>query len=260
VNKNLLLLLISLVVLYGCVQRQYQNQQSVHTSAQAQKENDSQSIKYSIDRVTECSLGLRKEVPGFGRKTDPATLAATKVVDSQVLYAMETSPNKIELMASNSKITQAQKQALLTYISVNQICRELARSEFKSLPSFLLVYENYYGDIDIVYSKLISKEITIGEANREKSKLAARAKNEMAAAGDKLNNQYNAAINQENQARQAADMQRRAIAAQYLMNQQNINAAQQINNQNQMNNQLMNNKPITTNCNKYGNQVNCTSY
>ena len=63
-----------------------------------------------------------------------------------------------------------------------------------------------------------------------------------------MNNQYYQQVNQENQARQAEDMQRRAIAAQYLMNMQNINAAQQ-----------MNNRPVTTNCNRFGNQVNCTT-
>jgi len=253
-KKLLIPLLLITSLLAGCAQRQYQ------PVAQLQKENEFQAIKNSGERVNECADGLRKEVPSFGKKTDPAVLAATNIVDSQILFYTDTSPNKIELMASTAKITPGQKQALLTHLAANQKCRELSRSEFKTFPSFLIVYENYYGDTDIIYSKLISREITIGEANREKSKLLAKSKTDANAAAERLNNQYNSAINQEVQAAQNDAAQRRALATQYLMNQQNINAQQQINNQNQFNNSINRNKPVNTNCTRYGNQVNCTSY
>jgi hypothetical protein len=156
-------------------------------------------------------------------------------------------------MASPAKITPAQKQALLTYLAANQKCRQIARTEFYQYPSFIAIYNNYFGDSDVLFAKLISREITIGEANRQRSSLNAKAQSEGNQASEKLFNQYNAAINQEVQAAQADAAQRRAIAAQYLMNQQNINAQQQMNTRNQINNNLI----LNTTCNRLGDQVNC---
>jgi len=235
--------LVASLGLLACAQRQYQP-----SATEIKRDTTMAGIRNSLDRIGQCADGLRMDTSRLGDNTDLTILSATKLVDSQVLYYTDASTNKVELMSSAAKIAPIQRQALLTYLAANQKCRQLSRSELSQYPSFLLVYENYYGDTDILYAKLISKEITIGEANRQKSALLAKAKTEFTLASEKINNQFNAAINQEVQTAQAQDAQRRAIAAQYLMNQQNINAQQQ-----------MNNKPINTTCNRWGNQVNCTT-
>ena len=243
--KKIVIGLIMLFSLIGCAGKYQQYQPS---PSEVKRDNTIASIRSSIERINQCSDKMRADAPGAGESFDPAVFSATKLVDSQVLFYLDSSPNKVELMSSTAKITNAQKQALLTYLAANQKCRQLSRTELAQYPSFLLAYDNYFGDTDVVYARLIAREITIGEANRQKAAILAKAKTEATAAGEKMNNQFNAAINQEIQAAQAQEAQRRAIAAQYLLNQQNINAQQQ-----------MNNKPINTTCSRWGNQVNCTT-
>ena len=257
-QKTLSLLLGALVILSGCVQRPYVPQMSPTQSA---REASVTAVNSTMSRVQACSEGLRETKPAFdGDKRDLSLAPSVNLVDKEVLFAKDTDPNKVMLMSSSAKITPAQKKAFLDYIQANQKCRAIVRAELGGYPALVTVYENYFGDSDIMYSKLISKEITIGEANRQKAQLLAKLKTEYTTATGAMNDRYNAQINQEMQAAQADAAQRRAIAAQFLMNQQNINAAQQMNNQNQLNNQILNNKPVNTNCNRYGNQVNCTSY
>jgi hypothetical protein len=201
-----------------------------------------------------CTENIRN--PNVNKKL--ASSAA--IVDNDVLFRNDDSANKVSLMSSSAKLSENQKKALLEVISAGQECRSGIKQGMASFPALLPSYDNFFGEMDIVYANLISKKITIGQANQEKARLTAKAKTDYSAGIAAMVNQFRQQHNQEMQARQAEDMQRRAIAAQYLMNQQSINAAQQMNNQNQLNNQIINNKPVTTNCNKFGNQVNCTSY
>lgn len=241
------------IFLFGCAQRQYGSQM---TPAQSAKQSSVNSVNATMSRVGLCTESIRQTQSAFaGDKTDTSLSQSVLLVDKDVLFSKDDDPNKVALMSSSAKITPAQKKALLDYIQANQKCRAIIRTELTSYPLILSAYENYYGDSDIMYSKLISREITIGEANRQKSQLLSKLKTEYTAATNAMNDRFNAQINQEAQAMQADAAQRRAIAAQYLMNQQNINAAQQMNLQNQINN----NRPINTTCNRFGNQVNCTT-
>ena len=250
-KKILGLLLVTAGLLVGCVQRPYIPQMS---PAQSNMEYRKSQLNSALADFKTCQEKLRNA------ETNKKTAQAYVIVDSSVLFAKDDSPNKVTLMSTDTKITEPQKKALFEVIASVQECRASIKQGLSSFPELLPAYENFYGEMDIVYANLLSKKITIGQANQEKSKLAAKAKTEYMNGISAMNNQYGQQVNQENQARQAEDMQRRAIAAQYLMNQQSINAAQQMNNQNQLNNQINSNKPVTTNCNKFGNQVNCTSY
>lgn len=249
--KKLSALLIASVVLAGCVQRPYVPQMS---PAQSNMESRKSQLASAQTNLKACGERLRN--PEVNKKV----AQSFAIVDSSVLFEKEDSPNKITLMASDAKLSETQKKALLDVVAASQECRSAMKQGLASFPALLPAYENYYGDLDIVYANLVSKKITIGQANQEKSKIMAKAKTEYSNGIASMNNQYAQQVNQENQARQAEDMQRRAIAAQYLMNQQNINAQQNIANQQNLQNQINNNKPVTTNCNRFGNQVNCTSY
>jgi hypothetical protein len=252
-KKLFIVLGISLLTLAGCTQLQYQAQM---TPTQSARENAVSSVNATMSRVTLCTEGARETKPAFvGDKRDFSLAPSVLLVDKEVLFSKDDDPNKVSLMSSSAKITPNQKKALLDYIQAYQKCRAIVRTELISYPSILTAYENYYGDSDILYSKLISREVTIGEANRQRAQLLSKFKTEYVSATGAMNDRYNSQINQEVQAAQAQDAQRRAIAAQYLMNQQNINAQQQMNTQNQINN----NRPLNTTCNRFGNQVNCTT-
>ena len=80
--------------------------------------------------------------------------------------------------------------------------------------------------MDVLYALLLKNKIKIGEANLEKSKLLSNLRQEYSTASQNLANRYIQQINQEIQAAQADWAQRRAIASQYLMNQQQINSRQ----------------------------------
>lgn len=242
--NKLFLAVITILGISGCVQRQYVPMQS-----EINKNNSINTVNAAQVNLKACQDGVR------GSGQNPKTLAAIEIVDKQVIYANADSPNKLELMSSTAKINDKQKNALLESISAFQKCREGIKSDLRSFQTLAVTYENFYGEMDIIYAQLISKKITIGDANTQKSQLALKAKNAYTAATSNLDNQYNSAINQEQQARQAEEMQRRALATQYIMNQQAISAQQQINQQNQINN----NRPVNTNCYKMGNSVSCTS-
>lgn len=250
-TKILGLLLVITGLLVGCVQRPYIPQMSP-----AQSNMEARKSQLSSAQGIYKSCGERLRNPDLNKKLAQSYV----IVDNSILFDGEDSPNKLTLMSSDAKITEPQKKALLEAVTASQECRTGLKQNMASFPALLPAYENFFGEMDIVYANLLTKKITIGQANQEKAKLAAKAKTEYMNGISAMNNQYSQQVNQENQARQAEDMQRRAIAAQYLMNQQSINAAQQMNNQNQLNNQINNNKPVTTNCNRFGNQVNCTSY
>lgn len=243
-------LLIAILVT-GCASNQY-SATSLDGSTQGERrlEGSKRIFAYEQNKLTKCADSLRNPTE------NPSSAAAFKVIDTEVFYRQEDSPNKIALMTSEKKINKKQAALLLEGLQSFQKCRLGIKEGLSMYPTLLSPFENYYGEMDVVYSKLISGQITIGEANRQQSQLALKSKNEFTSNSNALAARYNADSNREiqtiqaaEQAKQAADMQRRAIAAQYLMNQQNINAVQQ-----------MNNKPVTTNCNKFGNQVNCTSY
>lgn len=242
--KKLFLAITTILSISGCIQRQY-----IPTQSEINKSNSVATVNTAQNNLKICTDSVR------GSGQNPKTLAAIEVVDKQVIYANDSSPNKLELMSSTAKINDKQKNALLESISAYQKCRAGIKSDLQSFQTLAVTYDNFYGEMDIVYAQLISKKITIGEANTQKSQLISKAKTAYTTATSNLDNQYNSAISQEQQARQADEMQRRAIASQYLMNQQAISAQQQINQQNQINNRT----PVQTNCYKIGNSVSCTS-
>jgi len=231
--KILLLSLVCVLTMIGCAQRQYQAPQNTYAQDQSARLRDA-SNEWS-NSVQACLVK---------NKANPSV----ELVYSEVLYQNDNSPNKVALMSSAVKITEKQKKAVLEYLALNQPCRAIDAQYKYSLPTIVAIKSAYFGDMDIIYARLLSREITIGQANREKASRGSKLMADTTAASQDIDNKLNAQHSQEVQSAQADAAQRRAIAAQYLMNMQNINAQQQ-----------MNNKPINTTCNRFGNQVNCTT-
>lgn len=237
-KANLLLGLAALLALGGCAQR--------GLSPAAQSQNNAQILQMSFDesrsRSQRCLAGVAKN-------------PSAQYVYANIIYENQNSPNKIELLASNAKLADSQRKYLLEYISLLQSCRQEVTANLVDYPSIIAALNRGYGDGDIIFADLLAKKITIGEANRQKVKLQARIQEEVTAAGNAIRNGYINQYNQDMNRQVAEDNNRRAIAASYLMNMQNNQTQQNIANQNQFNN----NRPINTNCTRYGNQVNCTS-
>lgn len=229
-------------LIIGCAPRQY-----VPTPTEVRRNYDVATVNTAQRNYSSCVESLKN------KQVDPKIAAAIEIVDKQIYFEKDDSPNKLELMSSTAKLNDKQRIALLEVVGAAQKCRAGILADLKSFPSLAITYENFFGDMDIVHAQLLSKKITIGDANTQKAQITSRAKSAYATAITNLDSQYNSAISREMEARQAEDRQRRALAAQYLMNQQLINQ-QTI--QNQLNN---NNRTINTNCTRIGNQVNCTS-
>jgi hypothetical protein len=183
------------------------------------------------------------------------TTPAVQLIDGEVIFNTLESANRVVLMASTSRINDRQANALVEYVQLTQKCRQITLEYGQYWPAQTAEQRRYYGDIDTTYAKLLSREITIGQANREKSEKV----NKMLTVIDSINQRARDA--QESQNRQA-DSQNRANWANALqrMGQAFGNNAQYYQNQN---NQLINNNqnpaPTTTRCNQWGSQINCTT-
>lgn len=245
-SAKLILLAVSGLLLASCAQRQYQP-----TAGEIQRNNSVQIENSAQSRLRQCTE-TAEAIPEVG--------ANAKLVDSQVLNLKVDSPNRLELMTSEARITEVQKKALLAYLAATQSCRTGIKNDLSQIPPLFTLIDVYQGEMEILYARLISRKVTIGEANQQRAQLFSKLRTDYSAATQNLNSQFNSQISQELQARQQEDSQRRALAAQYLMNQQAIQSQQNIANQQRLQNQMNQNRPVTTNCNRFGNQVNCTSY
>lgn len=247
--------LLGLFVLTGCAQNQYNTRM---TPTQVQYQATRNIIQGAQKAVGACLDSLRNST------TNPETFGAVNLVDKEVLFAWDTSPNKVSLMASQSKITEVQKNALLQYIQALQPCTSIYKRDLQSLPSLSITFESYYAGMDIVYAKLLSRQINIGDANQEKAKLINKLQSEFSVAAQNLDSRYVQQINQEIQAAQADSAERRAIASQYLMNQQLINSRQYqapttLYQMPSLQAPAPMQPPTTTNCRMIGNTLNCTT-
>ena len=169
--------------------------------------------------------------------------ASSKVVNEQIMFASLTSPNKIELLTNNNKISDEQKVAMLEYLKKNSQCREIRLKALGSntyLSPLLIAQQKYNSQLDDVYVKLINKEITISEANKLKDTYAQNLSIELEYGWKQTQSSLDAMHNNENSNR-IAEQQRQSQILQNYMIMQNAN------------------RPITTNCTAYGNQTNCTT-
>lgn len=183
---------------------------------------------------------------------------AGQKVTNEILFYKSDDPKRFELSASKAKINKSQKLALNEYLVGITKCRKYVLDATTGLPQHAVLVAQY-SRIDQIYVGLLSGELTIGEANKKKISSNAEFQTAMTSANNEVQQNLSNAHNQEMSQRQ----RNAAMLLNYMQGQQVINQNQQIINQNQQaitNQQLQNNKPLNTNCTKYGNQVNCTTY
>jgi hypothetical protein len=187
---------------------------------------------------------------------------AGKIVINQILYVDQTSPNKFDLMSSKAKLNQVQKDALRSFLTRVDECRQIYKLAWSKVNAdFTGVINRYDSKIDAIFLALLDDKFTIGDANRAKDKATQERIAEFSAANAQYVQRLQAMDNDEYAQRQRAA----AIMMPLLMQQNAINAQNQQNFYNQQMQNIRNNTPryvppFNTTCQAIGNQINCTSY
>jgi hypothetical protein len=239
--KNLSLFLLMSVGLTGCETMKPQKSQ-----AQFEHERVTQQLNASREQVKSCLEGVTNQ-------------QSIQTMNREILHESENSPNKYELIAKKEKPTGEQIEILKKAIPEATKCRHHTINGTSGTP-FQVAMLKYYNSMDAIYIKLIKGELTIGEANEEKSKAMAQQKADWSQAAAEQDNRLRGMHNAEMEGRR----QTAAAMLPYLMQQQqNYQMQQQLLYQQQMQS-IINSRPILTaptrtNCTTFGNQIDCTT-
>jgi hypothetical protein len=185
--------------------------------------------------------------------------AEIKRLHDELLFDTENSPNKFTLMTKNEMPTDEQIELLKSTVPIATQCRQIVINGLNGTPFQVVMLKNFNA-LDALYLKMMKREISIGTANEEKNKILIEHKTNWAQASSELDSRLRAMHNSEMEGnRQAAA----AMMPYLLQQQQNNQMQQQLFYQQQMQN-INNNRPIltaptTTNCMRYGNQIDCTT-
>jgi hypothetical protein len=168
---------------------------------------------------------------------------------NNIMLENDASTNKFTLLTSDQKIDKEMQQQFINYMNENSKCRILVIEIVSKIHSGLLIpVLESQRKIDTLFAELLSNQVTIGEFNRKLQENRSQFDREWSMTLSSINKELAENHNYEMQNRQRAAL---------LM--QNWSAQQQQLYQNQM---LYNNlnRPRYTNCNVFGNTVNCSTY
>lgn len=165
-----LFLLIALLV--GCAPRQQIVQQPYQTQADRQGKEISEKLKIARESQKSC-FDSNAQTPAY------------KTV-SEFLILSQSQANKLDLMASKSRLTEKQKTALREFSVANSRCRQIMISGLSGVPT-QTAYSKAYRLKDSIYAKLLAGQINIGQANEEVSKVDQNFRDELKTIGDKWN-------------------------------------------------------------------------
>jgi len=149
----------------------------------------------------------------------------------------------LEMLSDKSYANDAEKKALSAYSAARQQCIDSgANYRRQNLPSQVtLTMEQSGQNITFLLAKLYAGEITFGEYNTRRVQNGSEARSRLS--------EYD----QQRHRQQQAEAEQRRV--------ESNNALQNFNNQMLLQQQINNaNRPRTTNCQRLGSQVNCTTY
>jgi len=174
-----------------------------------------------------------------------STPAAAVIAAKATLNGLEQ-PN-IELLADTSYATDEDKAALATYSRARARCRELGDGYRGTvIPAAIKLRQDAtFAGTTTLLARLYAGQITWGQFNSERGSAMREAQLEIMQTASRM---------------QAAEQEQRQRAATAFSN--GLAQQQQIQFQQQMLNQQIyqQNRPVQTNCNRFGNQVSCTTY
>jgi hypothetical protein len=147
---KLALLCAPLSILVGC--NQMRPQQSYAPAPVAPQQNTAaEQVKQGLQAASECTKKNRATPNG-------------KIVESSVLILTDTQANKFDLLSSKAKLNEAQKKAFKQYLSEGIACRNLFLDAYRGLPDQPIIRKDY-AFRDGLYTKLLTGQITVGDAN-----------------------------------------------------------------------------------------------
>lgn len=225
------LLLIALLSLAGCAVPQQRQAPPRYVSSEDPTQQCMDRLRTDVFLVQ--TLGPKT---GFGSNTPPS----------------------LELRADKSTPSQEEKQALSMYAAARQQCKMVGESYRRSTvpPVIAAAMDAGWNGIDNLLAKLYAGDITFGQYNQMRVENGAQANDKIRSAAAVLD-QAQAQADAQN----AANRQMAAgMLMQSLQQQQALQQQQQQLQQQQLYQMQQNNRTINTNCQRFGNQVNCTSY
>lgn len=87
-----------------------------------------------------------------------------KIVESSILVFTETQSNKFDLLSSKARLNDPQKKAFKAFLSEIGKCRAFTLDAYKGT-AYLPIIQKDQADKDVIYSKMLLGQISIGDAN-----------------------------------------------------------------------------------------------
>jgi hypothetical protein len=184
----------------------------------------------------------------------------------------------LEILSNNAKPNKIEKVAISKFVSIGEKCNHLG-DEWRS--SYLPIegqglYDSYIVTAKENLADLYGRKITYGDYAKKRDAALAKFKTDIGALKMKLIAQQKADQDKKDQEAQRQNAQQQAMQQQYELQQAQIAAQQEqakraailqlLSNQQQIQQQQQQNlynvvrpPPVTTRCNTFGNQTNCST-
>jgi len=222
-------IVIMAFLIVACAPPQRQSQQYQQQSQPRQSDAQQQQKLY-INAYNQAARNSDQCLAEM-KKTEDAQL-----VYKEVMFENKNSANRLELMGSKKFITPKQSTALKNMLVQAQKCRDQRLDAIASIPYMPAVFKSYSTRMEITYSKLLSKSITIGEANQQRMETIQDTDTKMSEARQRLDKdmrerhdrEVSIDIQRQNQVAQQRAADSAANAAAYQQQQQLFNNAQQL--------------------------------
>lgn len=139
---------------WSCLNREEARQNApkpIVTQAQQRSTQISNQVKSSSQSAKTCN--------------DQAHISpAGQVVSKSILVIQDDQPNKFDLLSSKARLNEAQKKAFKEYLSAIAVCRKIQIDGNAGLPFQSVLIKNYTAK-DVIYTKLLTGQTSIGDAN-----------------------------------------------------------------------------------------------
>jgi hypothetical protein len=139
---------------WSCLNREEAKQNApkpIVTQAQQRSTQISSQIKSSAQSTKTCYDQAR-------------TSASGQIVTKSILVVTDDQANKFDLFSSKLRLNESQRKALKEYLSSASVCRKILIDGNAGLP-FQSIMAKDFAARDLIYTKLLTGQMTIGEAN-----------------------------------------------------------------------------------------------
>jgi hypothetical protein len=130
-------------------------QQTYQAPAQTQAQIQAAQIRSNLQNANSASTACAKAA----RES-----SAGQIVAKNILVMDEAQPNKFDLLSSKARLTEAQKTAFKQFLTASAECRK-KRLDGLAGTSSQSIQIKVNSDKDLVYTKLLTGQMTVGDAN-----------------------------------------------------------------------------------------------